>query len=613
MTFPAGGRITPCWTRLSSSALLPARRTFWQIPVLALVLAFGLSPSVYPVVSVAAETLTADTTSPDPMTPIVVGPRAQVGKASLGEKAAASAVGGLVGSVLGSSGGKSAQPKTHRDPTRKSNYNPIAAETLDIETGARSQWAEDGLLVSSRIEDSPGKGTFQSLFLESCDGRRLYPQRYEIYDLWNESSLSVSWSQTSMSNGQVSSRQSGGWSDGWSDDFAGFRSATAGDHTAVPGAWQQLGFDRAQGGVRQLGAYFNLTPEQLAGLGETALIVHTTRPLQDPVDTSPAQWLLSPGNAAQPQISASTAQQRWQNSSANCARQNGLLLASAAPLALADSASANVAAKTGLELPDDIQLVTAKGTGRTTGHVATLTVANTGPQPVSLPPFEFFIPSDGKYQSYVGRTSQGPPIPPGGTQTLPVAGFCGDVHRPPVPAGENLPPIESWIVPTGHIQDIAIPARAGAAEAGRALIPGTDVALSRAVDGDLEPLLAAPLLLAAMTEIERKTAEWQARGELQTPFSGNPEKEREAVIQQTLWIYAAELEGETYSKEDFTKRLEQQYEDRSGVPITAARPEEQQKLQQGADDFWDSFELVGTEAKVLSGKTIKEDMAAPKK
>ncbi|HKX54537.1 MAG TPA: hypothetical protein VJN01_00440, partial [Xanthomonadales bacterium] len=312
MTFPASGRITLSWAQLGSSVRLPARHSFWQALVLAFVLAFGLSPSVYPVV--AAEPMAAAADSPDPMNPIIVGPRAKVGKASLGEKTAASAVGGLVGSVLGSSGGKSAQPKTRRDPTRKSNYSTIAAESFDIETRARGLWTEDGLLVSSRIEDSLGKGTFQSLFLESCDGRRLYPQRYEIYDLWNESSLSVSWSQTSMSNGQVTSQQSGSWSDGWSDDFAGFNPALEGGNSTIPGTWQQLGFDRAQGGVRQIGAYFDLTPEQLASLGETALIVHTTRPLQDPVDTSAAQWLMTPGNAAQPQISASTAQQRWQDS-----------------------------------------------------------------------------------------------------------------------------------------------------------------------------------------------------------------------------------------------------------------------------------------------------------
>lgn len=152
----------------------------------------------------------------------------------------------------------------------------------------------------------------------------------------------------------------------------------------------------------------------------------------------------------------------------------------------------------------------------------------------------------------------------------------------------------------GPVDHIQIPPRTGAAAPGRALVPGTDRPLPRAISQDDEPLLAAPLLLAAIAAIERKTEELQASGDLQTPFSANPEREREAVVQQTIWIYTAELEGEPYSKEEFTERLEQQYQDHGGIPITAATSEEQQRLQQGADDFWDSFELVGTQAKVIN-------------
>jgi hypothetical protein len=123
-------------------------------------------------------------------------------------------------------------------------------------------------------------------------------------------------------------------------------------------------------------------------------------------------------------------------------------------------------------------------------------------------------------------------------------------------------------------------------------------------------MLAAPLLLAAMREIEQKTAELQASGDLNTPFSGNQDREREAVIQQTMWIYVAELEGEPYTREEFTERLEQQYEDSSGVAIGAAPVEDQQRVQKGADDFWNAFELVGVEAKVLARNEIPDPPTA---
>jgi hypothetical protein len=195
-------------------------------------------------------------------------------------------------------------------------------------------------------------------------------------------------------------------------------------------------------------------------------------------------------------------------------------------------------------------------------------------------------------------------VPPGATQTVPVYGYCVDVRRPPGPAGAPLPPPEEWIVESSAsgdpAQPLTVPPRAGAGAPGRVLLPGTDQPLPRAVAVDVEPEIAAPLLFAALREIERTTGELQASGELQTPFSGNPEKEREAVIQQTFWLYAAELEGEPYTREEFTRRLEEQHEARSGKPIAAAPPEERERLQQGADDFWDAFELVGAEAKIIS-------------
>jgi hypothetical protein len=549
----------------------------------------------------------------DPLAPIIVGPREAVGKPGIGQKAAASAIGGVLGSVLGGGGSKSSQPGTRRDPSRKLQYLGAAAASPETLTVARAQWQEDGgLLVSSRIEDSPGKGTFQTVYLERCDGRRLYPQRYEIYDLWNESSVSVSWSKASTSNGQVVSQQSGSFSEGWSDDVPGI--GGSGEPATTPGVWQQLGFDRAQSGVRQLGTYFSLTPADLQTLGAAALVVHTTRPMQDPVDTAPALWVLALGNDHQPHLGIAGGQQGWQRDTPACDAQAGLLVASAAalPLVVAASGSGSGSGNAGLPLPAGVEVLSAKGTGRTTGHVISLVAVNTGSVPVSLPPATFYIPSSGQYQSYVGRIAPGTVIGPGDTQTIPVTGYCADVRRPPVPDGVDAPPISTWHMPEGPVGNINIPDRAGALPGGRALIPGTRVALPRAISGDQEPALAAPLLVAALAEIERKTAELQSQGKLQTPFSGNPEREREAVVQQTFWLYAAELEGKDYDKEDFTERLEQQYQSRSGQPIAAATPEEREKLQQGADDFWYSFELVGVEAKVLASDVTPAPATAAK-
>lgn len=253
------------------------------------------------------------------------------------------------------------------------------------------------------------------------------------------------------------------------------------------------------------------------------------------------------------------------------------------------------------EFPSGLELITAKGTGRTTGHIATITVRNTVDEPVELPSAMFYIPSGGTYQGYVGRPAPGHVVAPGATQDVPVEGYCSSVRLPPVPAGESLPPPDAWIVSTGETGPVEIPALDDPAAPGQALVPGTDTPLPRAVSVDGEPMVAVPLLLAAIGEIERATDELQESGALQTPFSANPGREREAVIQQTFWIFAAELENEEpYTREEFTERLEAQYESSTGVPIADAPEEDQQQLAKGADDFWSAFELVGAEAKVIN-------------
>jgi hypothetical protein len=217
-----------------------------------------------------------------------VGTRAAVGSDTAAEKAVEGAVGSVLGSLIGgrSSSRSSDRPDTVRDPTRKIDFVERRALNGGLETGARSMWTEGGLLVSMRIEDAPGKGTFQAVLIQSCDGRRYYPIRLEIYKLWPERSVSVGWSRTSAVNGEVVQSDSGRVSEAWGDSV---------DSTGIgsgPAIWQQLGFERAHHGARQLGAYFDIDPAEFARLDEAALFVHTTLPEREPVTTLASSWLI---------------------------------------------------------------------------------------------------------------------------------------------------------------------------------------------------------------------------------------------------------------------------------------------------------------------------------
>lgn len=249
-----------------------------------------------------------------------------------------------------------------------------------------------------------------------------------------------------------------------------------------------------------------------------------------------------------------------------------------------ENAPASPPVERGYPLPEGVTVVgKPTGTGLTTGHIADVTIENAGPGPIVFPDRAIYIPSDGKYQPYVVPGGRGTAVPPGATRTVPIDGYCGDVNRPPVPAGGDFQGLAEWIVPVD-------PTRTGRTVER----PPTGV-----VDPDTDPETAAPYLWGAVEAIEETVDELQGGGKLSTPFSSNREREREAVVQQTLWIYAGELTGRPYTREQFEGRLEQQYENRTGTPIASAPAEDRERLEQGADDFWDAFELVGAEAKVL--------------
>jgi hypothetical protein len=119
---------------------------------------------------------------------------------------------------------------------------------------------------------------------------------------------------------------------------------------AVPAVWQHFGFDRAQGGAREVGAYFNVSPQELADLGEVSLFVHTTRPALDPVTTTPFNWLLSVDAQGQARVATPDSQSApngataWQDWAGQCAVVSPMLLAAAGGVAVAASLASDYAA-----------------------------------------------------------------------------------------------------------------------------------------------------------------------------------------------------------------------------------------------------------------------------
>lgn len=312
------------------------------------------------------------------------------------------------------------------------------------------------------------------------------------------------------------------------------------------------------------------------------------------------------------------------------------------------------------KLPEVTNTAKATGTGLTTGHVANLVLHNPTSQPVMVqfgptvpsapgtpPGTALFIPSGGQYQPYIVPYLPHVSLAPGEIKTIPVQGYCVDVRMPPVPEGGGMPPVSTWVCsgplipepinPPGYPSTVSVPTRMAPALS-KALdmlsggtkpkpkpspgmpspghttlsvdcpdgllaplptIPDTDIPLPTPVSPDKHPAVAVPLMLDAIQRIIRTYDEMKPKGTITTPFSGNPDKEREAVIQQTFWMYTAALRGEPYEKKDFRANTIRQFEQNTGKTFAQTPQPQQEKMDKGVDDFWDSFEAVGAEAKIL--------------
>ena len=272
--------------------------------------------------------------------------------------------------------------------------------------------------------------------------------------------------------------------------------------------------------------------------------------------------------------------------------------------------------------------IIATGTGQTTGHIANLSITNTTGSSVRINAQTCYIPSDGKYQPYIAT------IPattvPQGTSQLEVQGYCADIFAEPVPGGNAMPLISTWIpvnVPgmnvaqpgTNILTTPALPAfkpedipmliqspgykalPANATSAAMITWPNTTTSFDGTIKPTSYPKSFAPALVEALLSISKAFDDLKQSGNIQTPFSADPIKEREAVIQQTFWFYTAAITGNHYQKEQFHEKVIRQFENNSGTSFQSLSTTEMEKLKGEMDMFWNTFAQVGIDANIMKG------------
>jgi len=224
---------------------------------------------------------------------IIVGSNADVGSGARRQAKVEETVGGLVGGLLGGGGGGlfggggsedvggGNEPDTQADPVPDSARQRFTDPATGAVILVGAVPTADGLLFSIYIDDAPGDGTFQTVFLENPRGQRAGPLGYSIFHLYQEWSLTVSWTYDRWVDGQHVEHREGGWDEQGRDFLGTFRVPAEGQ-----GIWRRLGFDNAVMGVRGLGTQFPITTERLQA-EPVDLVIHITRPQEDPVTTIP--------------------------------------------------------------------------------------------------------------------------------------------------------------------------------------------------------------------------------------------------------------------------------------------------------------------------------------
>jgi hypothetical protein len=215
---------------------------------------------------------------------ITVGVNDAVGSGARRREQVVGAATNAIGGVLGVGGGGRG-PELERCRVRDRDMARFENGEVVLDAFARRNG--NTVTVFADIVSSPDSGTFQTALLMNQHGQALAPADVGICDLYGQWRLSVSWTQTTYQNGQQVGQDSGGWSETGQLRVPGMENPA----NAPDGLWKRLGFSNASHGARRVVMTFEIPADQLSRDG-AVLILHVTRPGQDPVTTVPFSLIL---------------------------------------------------------------------------------------------------------------------------------------------------------------------------------------------------------------------------------------------------------------------------------------------------------------------------------
>lgn len=189
-----------------------------------------------------------------------------------------------IGTESTGGGGSQKGPDTVRDPTRKLDY--AVASSGPLEFGMRATYNNGQILISSKIIDSPGDGTFHTQWIEDGQSHIYMPNDYMIFSLYQDWKLTVWWTHDRWVDGQHVLHE-GGEEITTGRNTKDFAVRFQGEKGVQNSIWSNSGFETATKGIQSLGTVYTLPEKAIMGVCPLQVVTHVTLPKEDPVRTVP--------------------------------------------------------------------------------------------------------------------------------------------------------------------------------------------------------------------------------------------------------------------------------------------------------------------------------------
>lgn len=236
-----------------------------------------------------------------------IGPNSEYGSgAAMTDKIKSQATGmamGALGNVLGGKGvsfggggdgigspggGSGAQgPKTERDPT-SGQVTHVASADGATKLDMRAIMPDPKqILISTKIVETPGNGTFHTMWLSDGMGHIALPDQYFIYDVYQDWKLSVWWTHDRWVDGEHVYHGEGREDTSGRNDLGSIAAWYSGQKGVENSIWANMGFKNASKGIKTLGVVFDTSMLDASGKCPLTLGTYITQPEGDPVTAVP--------------------------------------------------------------------------------------------------------------------------------------------------------------------------------------------------------------------------------------------------------------------------------------------------------------------------------------